>query len=109
MKTKNNILSILFIMCLATPTFGQTWIKDSISNISSIERLFFSQVRDVFVGADAKTFVITEHRPDSYWDKENIDKSELLVSYIDNSNITFRSRHLNTPLKGLIILAKSIA
>lgn len=75
-------------MGLVSPTLGQVWTKDSISNVSSIDHLFFSRVRDVFVGADSKTFVITEHNPDSYWDKENIDKSVLLVSHIDNSNIT---------------------
>lgn len=89
MKTKNNILSILFTLGLVTPTLGQTWIKDSMTNASSIDYLFFSQIREVFVGADSKTFVVTEHRPDSYWDKVNIDRSELLVSYIDNSKIIF--------------------
>jgi len=89
MKAKINILIILFLISLATSTFGQNWIKDNISNVSSIDYLFYSEVREVLVGTDSKTFVITEHRPNSYWDKENINEPELLVSYIDNSNITF--------------------
>jgi hypothetical protein len=87
-KTKKNILAILFAIGCATQTLGQQWMPDSIPNISSMDHLFYCQVRALFVGADAKTFVITEHRPDSYWDKEKIGRSELLVSYIDHSNIT---------------------
>ena len=89
MKTKKNILSILFTISLVTPTFGQRWINDSTSKISSIDYLFYNKVREVFVGAGSKTFVVTDHKPNLFWEIENIDKSKLLVSYIDNSNIIF--------------------
>ena len=89
MKIKNKILSLLFTIGFITPTFGQKWNKDSTTNIYSLDHLFFSQVRKVFIGANSKTFVITEHRSDFYWDKKYKDSAELLVSYIDNSGITF--------------------
>ncbi|GAB2825183.1 hypothetical protein [Ferruginibacter profundus] len=107
MHYKKNKLSIK-ALCITILFFchqnsnAQTWIKSTDNNSWYLHRQFFHSLKNIIKGVDSNIYVITSHKPDSYWKKKNEDKSELIVSRIDkNGNISFvtiLSRYADNPV-----------
>lgn len=79
----------MLLVGISMHTYGQVWLSDTTMKASYVDYCFYSNVCTVLVGAQAKTFVITTHRQDDYWDNPKNDYSQLLVSNINGFNISF--------------------
>lgn len=90
---------LLFINAIS---FGQSWAKSNDNNSSYLHHLFFQDLKAFFKGPDSSSYVLTSHKPDKYWLKQNKDKSELIVSKITNAkDITLIKRlkeYANDPI-----------
>lgn len=86
-KNKKSWLFILvFVLSFfALNGFGQSWVKSDDGRPYSLHHLFFHTVKAFFKGVDSQYYALTIHQPDSYWEKKNENKSELLVSTISKN------------------------
>ncbi|MGG9960726.1 hypothetical protein [Ferruginibacter sp. SUN106] len=95
-------LSITILFFCNYNSNAQAWIKSTDNNSWYIHRQFFHSLKSIIKGVDSNMYVITSHRPDSYWEKKNEGKSELLVSRIDEkgniSFVTILSQYANRPV-----------
>jgi hypothetical protein len=82
-------ISIISIFCslIFLQANSQTWQVDTIGNAMYLQHLFFNGF-DGALKADKSYFIFTEHQIDQYWKKRNKQKSEILISKMDEAGKT---------------------
>jgi hypothetical protein len=84
-------ISIIFITCFffTGRANSQTWQFDATGNAAYLQHLFFNGFDGALI-ANNTYFIFTQHQADEYWKKKNRDKSEILISKVDEKgDITF--------------------
>jgi hypothetical protein len=102
-KTKRLSFLISIIFFITTNSYGQKWISSSDSRSFHLHNLFFHYLKAFVNGTDSNYYVLTEHRPDAYWEKKNEHKSELLISKVDKKGEIIFLKKLNEYVNNLVL------